>query len=94
MPRGRFGSDGVDVVAHLLRGDVDVLLEAEGDEDLRDALGRDRAQLVDAADGVDRLLDLVGDLGLDLLGRGAVEPRGDHDDGEVDLGEPSSPSLK
>ncbi len=30
-----------------------------------------RAQLVDAADGVDRFLDLVGDLGFDLLGRRA-----------------------
>ena len=43
----------VDLVAHFLRGDVDVLVEQEPDHDLRDALGRDRAQLVDAADGVD-----------------------------------------
>ena len=36
---GQVGQDGVDVVAHLLRGDVDVLLEVEADDDLRDALG-------------------------------------------------------
>ena len=40
---------------------------------------RRRAQLVDAGDGVDRALDLVADVGLDLLGRGAVEARR-HDD--------------
>ena len=79
--------DAVHVVAHLLRGDVDVLLEDERDEDLRDALGRDRAQLVDARDRVDRLLDLVGDLGLDLLGRGAREARDDDDGREVDVRE-------
>ncbi len=40
-----------------------------------------------AADRVDGLLDLVGDLGLDLLRRGARQP-GRHDDrGEVDLRE-------
>ena len=33
-------------------------------------------------------------LGLDLLGRGAVEARGDDDDGEVDLGNWSTPSLQ
>ena len=31
----------------------------------------DRAQLLDALDRVDRLLDALRDLGLDLLGRGA-----------------------
>ena len=65
---GSSGSDAVDLVAHFLRGDVGVLVEQEADDDLRDAFGRDRAQLVDAADGVDRFLDLVGDLGFDLLG--------------------------
>ena len=76
--------DAVHLVAHLLRGDVHVLLEDERDEDLRDALGGDRLEVVDARDRVDRLLDLVGDLGLDLLRRGAREPRDDGDGGEVD----------
>ncbi len=59
----------VHLVAHFLRRDVAVLLQVELDHDHRDVLGREGDQLVDAADGVDRLLDLVGDLGLDLLRR-------------------------
>ena len=57
----------VDLVAHLLRGDVGLFFEHEADRDLRDAFRRCRAQLVDAADRVDRLLDLVGDFRFDLL---------------------------
>ena len=56
-----------DVVGRLLH----VALEHEGREDLRLPLDGGRAQLVEAADGVDDLLDLLGDLALDLLGRGA-----------------------
>ena len=68
---------------------------AEGDEHLRHAFGRDRAQLVDAADGVDRLLDLVGDLGLDLLrarrpGRRVMTTT----TGKSTLGNRSTPSWK
>ena len=40
------------------------------------------------ADGVDRFLDLVGDFGLDLLGRRAGQPGRDDDRREVDLGKP------
>ena len=47
----------------------------------------DGAQLVEAADGVDDLLDLLGDLALDLLGRGAGQARGDGDGRQVHLGE-------
>ena len=54
---------------------------------VRDAFRGGRAQLVDAADGVDRFLDLVGDLGLDFLRRRARQPGGDDDGREVDLGE-------
>ena len=84
--------DAVDLVAHFLRRDVGVLLEQERDDDLRDAFGRGRAQLVDAADGVDRFLDLVGDLGLDFLRRRAGQARGDDDGREVDLRKRSTPS--
>ena len=77
----------VDAVAHFLRRDVAVLLEQERDDDRRDAFRRGRAQLVDAADGVDGFLDLVGDLGFDFLGRRAGQPRRHHDGGEVDLRE-------
>ena len=84
----------VDAVAHLLRRHVAVLLEQERDDDLRDALGGVRAQLVDAADRVDGLLDLVADLGFDLLRRGARQPGRDHDGGEVDLREAVEPKLR
>ena len=84
---GQQRQHAVDLVAHFLRRDVGVLLEQERDDDLRDAFGRGRAQLVDAADGVDRFFDLVGDLGLDLLGRRARQARRDDDRREVDLGE-------
>ena len=52
---------------------------------VRDAFGRGRAQLVDAADRVDGLFDLVGDLGLDFFRRGARQPGRDDDGREVDL---------
>src|SRR5207344_2990133 len=45
-----------------------VALEREVDRDARVPLIGRRAQLVDAADGVDRLLDALGDRGLDLFG--------------------------
>ena len=77
----------VDPIADFLRGDVGVLLEQERDDHHRDAFRRRRAELVDAADRVDRFLDLVGDLGLDLLRRRARQPRRHDDGGEVDLRE-------
>ena len=67
---GRFGqirNDGLDAVLDFLRGDVNVFFEHELNEDLRDALDRCRAQLVDAADRVDGFFDLFGYLGLDFL---------------------------
>ena len=83
------------LVAHLLRGDVAVLLQIELDGDDRDALRGDGDQLVDAADGVDRLLDLVGDLGLDLLGRRRPPGRVVMvTKGKSTLGKRSTPSWK
>ena len=80
-------------IADFLRGDVAVLLEQERDDDLRDAFRRVRAELVDAADRVDRFLDLVGDFRLDLFRRGSGEPRRDDDGGKVDLREPIQPEA-
>jgi len=40
--------DAVDLVAHFLRRDVDVLVEQERDDDLRDAFRRRGPQFVDA----------------------------------------------
>ena len=53
----------------------------------------DRAQLVDALDGVDRLLDRLGDAALHLLDAGAAQRGGDGDDREVDVGEEIDPEL-
>ncbi len=39
---GQIAQDGVDLVAHFLRGHVDILLQNEADDDLRGPLGRDR----------------------------------------------------
>jgi hypothetical protein len=88
------GDDAVHVVAHFLRRDVNVLVEAEGDEHLRDPLGRGGAKLVDAADRVDGFLDLVGELRLDFLGRGAGHARDDDHRGKVDLGKPIHAELE
>ena len=76
----------IDAIAHFLRGDVRVLFELERDDDLRDAFGGGRGQRVDAADGVDGLLDLVGDLGFDLLRRRAGQARRHRDRRDVDVG--------
>jgi hypothetical protein len=88
--------DLADLVAHLLGGDLDVFLEDERDVHLADALDRDRAQLVDAADGVDGGLELVGNLELDLFGGRAGRQRRDGDGGEVDLGKSveAEPSVR
>ena len=51
----------------------------------------DRAQLLDPLDGVDRLLDLLRDLGLGLLGRGAGQGRAHRDRRQVDRGEAVDP---
>src|SRR5262249_50868371 len=77
----------VDLVANVLGGFVKVALQLESHEDQRDAFGRGRTQFVNAADGVDGLFDLVGDLGLDLLRRGARQSRGDGNGREFDTRE-------
>ena len=53
-------------VAHVLRGEIDLAVEIEVGDHERSIGHRDRAQLVDALHGVHRLLDAVGELGLDL----------------------------
>jgi hypothetical protein len=58
---------------------------AERDDDLRDAFSGIRIELIDAADRVDRFLDLVGDLALDLLRRGAGQTRGHGHGREIHL---------
>ncbi len=90
---GKIAEDVVDAVTHLLRRDVDVLVELELDHHARDTLCRDRAELLDTGDGVDRLLDGVRDVGLYLLGRSARVDRRDRHHREVDLREAVEPEL-
>jgi hypothetical protein len=81
------GQHAADRVADLLRAHVGVLLEHEGDDHLAQALEAGRSKLVDARDGVDRLLERLGDGGLDLLGARPAQRRRDRDDRQVDVGE-------
>jgi hypothetical protein len=63
-----------------LRRLLQVLLEEEDGDDLRVAVAGLAEDLVDATDPLDRLLDRVEELALDLVRRGArVEDRGEHD---------------
>ena len=88
------GDDGVHLLAHVVGRLLHVALEHEGGEDLRLPLDGAGAQLVEAGDGVDGLLDGLGDLALDLLRGGAGQARGDGDGGEIDLGEDVYPELR
>ena len=60
-----------DRVAHVGDRAVDRRADRELDEDARLALDRQRGDVVDVADAGDRALDLLHDLRLDLLRRGA-----------------------
>ena len=76
-----------DAVAHVLRGDVHVAIEVEPHGDEADRLARDGGQGLDAGDGVDLLLDALGDLGLHHLGAGPAIDGGDGHDGRVHVGQ-------
>jgi hypothetical protein len=78
--------DERDAIADFLGGHIAILVEQEGDVDLRDALDRARAQLVDAADRVDGAFDLLGDLALDLLGRRTRVGHRHRDGWQIDVG--------
>ena len=60
-----------DRIAHVRNGPIDRRADLELDEDARLALDGERGDVVDVADAGDRRLDLLHDLGLDLLRRGA-----------------------
>ena len=79
--------DAVHAIPHFLRADRAVFLQQKRDDDLRDAFAGGRVQLVNAADGVDRFLDLVRDLRLDFLRRSARHRGRDDHGGKVDLRE-------
>src|ERR1035437_101579 len=86
--------DEVDLVLHFLGGHVAVLGQLELNDDQRLAFGRGGAHLVHLADGVDRVLHLLGDFGFDLLGRSAGVGDDHQDGGDIALGKRSTPSVK
>ena len=78
--------DQVDFVLDFLGGDVAILGEQERDDDLGLAFGGDGADFVHHADGVDGVLDFLGDFGLDFFrGRAGVGDRHEHS-GDIDFG--------
>ena len=82
---GQLRQDGRHLVAHVLRRGVARLLEHELHDDGRQALLGNAAELVDAVDRVDRLLEDLRDAGLHLLDARALQRGGDRDDREVDV---------
>src|SRR5690606_26238798 len=86
---GRVGSLGqspqhlADFVANVLKRRVRIAFEGEGDADEGEALAVDRAQLLDPRDGVELLLDGLGDGGLDLLRTRTGEAGEDGDGGAL-----------
>ena len=83
---GQQGAHPADPVAHVVGGGIGVAVEPEADRDLALLLPADRAHVVDALDAGQRLLQNLGDLALDDVGRRALEGGIDRDHGLVDLG--------
>ena len=87
------GADLVDRVLDVVEGAVLVHLEAELDQRLRLAVGHGRDDVLDAGDVGDGVLDLLGDLGLELGRRRARLDDGDRDERNVDVRETASPAA-
>jgi len=86
--------DGGDAIPYVLGRRVDVPVEIEGDDHDGGAGARDRPQLVDPLDGVDHLLDPLGDPGFHLLRGGAGELGADRDGGRSTEGNRSTPRRR
>ena len=82
------GQDRRDAVADILGRGFDVAIEREGGKHDGATGARDRAQLVEALDGVDDLFDLLADQDLDFFGRRARQLRARDDRRQVDGGKP------
>ena len=80
-----FGLREVDPVAHLLQREIEVDAGDELDVHHRDALGRRRGDLLDPFETLELALELVGELALDVGGRGARPERVDEDVGDLDV---------
>ncbi len=79
--------DARDAVAHVVRGLVDVAIGHELEVDARAAVDALRGDLGDALEARDALLDHLGDLGLDHVGRGTAVGGLDRHDRRLDLGQ-------
>src|SRR4030095_3544125 len=75
------------LVAHLLDRDVEIGAELELDADLRRARERGRLDRAHASDGVELLLEYVGDVLFHALGIGALERRDHREHGQVHVRE-------
>ena len=84
---------GGDLVPDILRRAFDVPLQHERDRDASGALVRAGAQLVDAVDRVDGLLERLGDLRFDFLGARARQRHRDAHDGRIGLRHQIQPEL-
>jgi hypothetical protein len=67
LGHGTFGRMAGDFLAHVLGGLAPVDVQLELDDDDRLAFVAARGQRIDAGDGVDAFLDLLGDFALDDL---------------------------
>lgn len=67
MPLGKIRHDGVDLIANLLGRNIAILLHVEPNNDLRNTFCGGGRQIVDAANGIDCTLDLVGDIRFHLF---------------------------
>jgi hypothetical protein len=81
----------IDLGLDVLARQIDVAPQLELDHDDRGPLAGGGAQLAHARDGVDLLLEDVGDVLLHHLGIGALHDRGHHHGREL---HPGSPSLR
>ncbi len=81
------GLGEIDPVAHLLQREVEVDAGDELDVDHRDALGRRRGDLFDPLEPLQLAFELVGELALDVGGRGSRPQGVDEDVGNLDVGE-------
>lgn len=78
------GADERDLLAHVGRANVGVAPELEFEQHLADVVEARRRHVLDAVHLHDRVLDLLGDGGLDFVRRGAGIDDGDGDVGRVD----------
>ena len=66
--RWQTGENGIHLVAHVLRREVAIAFQQKLDGDLRNALGCDAAQFINALNRVDDFLQGFGDAGFHFLG--------------------------